>query len=67
MLFTKLRAWDLTQYDKVLLLDSDIILLRPLDELFAWCTPPDAPVSGWDIPPADLPPHGAKALAAGPG
>mmetsp|Transcript_20810 Transcript_20810/g.36716 ORF Transcript_20810/g.36716 Transcript_20810/m.36716 type:complete len:703 (+) Transcript_20810:43-2151(+) len=32
--FTKLQAWSLVQYDKVLLLDLDIIPLRPLDSLF---------------------------------
>ena len=32
--FTKLAAWQLEEYDKVLLLDIDIIPLKPLDELF---------------------------------
>lgn len=31
---TKLRAWELTEYDRVLHLDSDITLLDNLDELF---------------------------------
>ena len=32
--FTKLAVWKLEEYDKVLLLDIDIIPLKPLDELF---------------------------------
>ena len=31
---TKLRAWDLTQYSRILFLDGDTILSRRLDELF---------------------------------
>lgn len=33
-LMTKLRGWQLTQYKKVLFLDGDMILARPLDEVF---------------------------------
>ena len=32
--FTKLAAWKLEEYSKVILLDLDIIPLKPLDELF---------------------------------
>lgn len=32
--FTKLRAWDLLEYDKVVLLDADTIVLRNVDDLF---------------------------------
>jgi glycogenin glucosyltransferase len=32
--FTKLRAWDLTDLDKVVLLDADTIVLRNIDDLF---------------------------------
>lgn len=32
--FTKLAAWNLTDFEKVLLLDLDIIPFRPMDELF---------------------------------
>ncbi len=32
--FAKLRAWDLTEFDKVVLLDADMIVLRPIDDLF---------------------------------
>jgi len=32
--FTKLAVWTLKEYEKVLLLDLDIIPLKPLDELF---------------------------------
>lgn len=31
---SKLRLWQLTQYDKVLFLDADTILLAPLDSIF---------------------------------
>ena len=32
--FTKFMAWDQTQYDRVLHLDSDVTILKNLDELF---------------------------------
>ncbi len=32
--FTKLRAWELDGYDKVVLLDADMVVLQNLDELF---------------------------------
>lgn len=32
--FTKLRAWQLTEVDRVVLLDADTIVLRNVDELF---------------------------------
>jgi hypothetical protein len=32
--FTKLRAWDLVEYDKVVLLDADTIVLKNVDDLF---------------------------------
>jgi alpha-N-acetylglucosamine transferase len=32
--FTKLRAWELTEYDKVIFLDADTIVLRNLDRFF---------------------------------
>jgi alpha-N-acetylglucosamine transferase len=34
-LMAKLRAWQLTQYSRLLLLDGDIILQKPLDDIFA--------------------------------
>ena len=37
--FTKINAWAATQYNKVLLLDIDMIPLRSLDELFSLSTP----------------------------
>lgn len=43
--FTKLRAWGLEEYDKVLLLDLDVIPLKPLDSLFE-LRPPAALVRG---------------------
>lgn len=32
--FTKLRAWELTEYDRVIFVDADTIVLRSLDALF---------------------------------
>ena len=32
--FTKLRAWELDAFDKVVLLDADMVVLRNIDELF---------------------------------
>jgi hypothetical protein len=32
--FTKLRAWELTDFDKVVLLDADMVVRRNIDELF---------------------------------
>jgi glycogenin glucosyltransferase len=33
--FTKLRAWELDEFDKVVLLDADMVVLQNIDELFA--------------------------------
>jgi hypothetical protein len=33
--FTKLRAWELTDFDKVVLLDADMVVVRNIDDLFA--------------------------------
>ncbi|KAJ8612300.1 hypothetical protein MRB53_037510 [Persea americana] len=33
-MFTKFRAWELTEYDKILFLDADVILRQTLDTLF---------------------------------
>jgi hypothetical protein len=32
--FAKLRAWELVDFDKVVLLDADMVVLRSIDELF---------------------------------
>jgi lipopolysaccharide biosynthesis glycosyltransferase len=32
--FAKLRAWELTDFDKVVLLDADMVVLRSIDDLF---------------------------------
>jgi hypothetical protein len=32
--FTKLRAWELEQFDRVVLLDADMVVLQNLDDLF---------------------------------
>jgi alpha-N-acetylglucosamine transferase len=32
--YTKLRAWQLVEFDKVVFLDADTIVLKPIDELF---------------------------------
>ena len=49
--FTKFMAWDQTQYDRILHLDSDITILKHLDELFLL---PSAPVAMlrayWKLP-----------------
>ncbi len=34
MLWHKLRAWSLTEYDRIIFLDVDLLLLRNFDELF---------------------------------
>ena len=49
--FTKFMAWDQTQYDRILHLDSDVSILKNLDELFML---PKAPVAMlrayWKLP-----------------
>ena len=49
--FTKFMAWDQTQYDRILHLDSDVTVLKNLDELFML---PKAPVAMlrayWKLP-----------------
>jgi len=40
--YTKLLAFNQTQYDRVLSLDSDSTVLKPMDELFLL---PDCPVA----------------------
>lgn len=32
--FTKLALWNLTQYDKIVYMDSDLLVMRNCDELF---------------------------------
>ncbi|KAI5658879.1 hypothetical protein M9H77_27672 [Catharanthus roseus] len=34
--YSKLRIWQLTEYDKVMFIDSDILVLRNLDEFFLY-------------------------------
>ena len=53
--FTKLHAWGLIQYQKVLLLDLDIIPLQSIEDLFE-LEAPAAMVRG----NYDWPPHGCK-------
>ncbi|KAK5131583.1 hypothetical protein LTR08_000838 [Meristemomyces frigidus] len=51
---TKLRAFELTEYDRVLSLDSDIVLFQHLDELFLLPKSPVAmPRAYWSDVPAD--------------
>lgn len=54
---TKLRAFELTEYDRVLSLDSDITLFQHLDELFLLPkTPVAMPRAYWtDLPPGQWP------------
>jgi alpha-N-acetylglucosamine transferase len=33
--YSKLRAWELTEYDRIVFLDSDAILVKNIDELFS--------------------------------
>lgn len=43
-IFTKLRLWQLTMYDKVLYVDADIVIQRSIDDLFdlpTWGVPLD--------------------------
>jgi len=37
--FTKLRAWELEEFPKVVLLDTDLLVRRNVDELFDLPTP----------------------------
>ena len=41
--WTKLRAFDLTEYERIILIDSDMMFLRAMDELFEM----DLPGSNW--------------------
>ncbi|XP_056166247.1 putative UDP-glucuronate:xylan alpha-glucuronosyltransferase 4 [Syzygium oleosum] len=34
--YSKLRVWQLTQYDKVIFIDADLIVLRNIDEFFVY-------------------------------
>ena len=49
--FAKLRALALTQYDKLLVLDNDDVVLRNVDHLLAPSTPTPAAVFGWKCYP----------------
>ncbi|OJD38572.1 glucose n-acetyltransferase 1 [Diplodia corticola] len=47
----KFLAWNLTQYDRVLHIDSDVTLRRPLDDLFFLPAAPVAmPRAYWELP-----------------
>ncbi|PKI51546.1 hypothetical protein CRG98_028106 [Punica granatum] len=43
--YSKLRVWQLTQYDKVIFIDADLIVLRNIDEFFVY---PQLSASGND-------------------
>ncbi|KAG2185058.1 hypothetical protein INT43_000971 [Umbelopsis isabellina] len=43
----KIELWKLTQYEKVLYLDPDVLPLRPIDELFEFEEMSAAPDIGW--------------------
>ncbi|KAJ3366167.1 Glycogenin-1 [Allomyces javanicus] len=45
--FTKLRAWTLVQYDRVVLLDADTLVLRNIDDLLDRAQLSAAPDAGW--------------------
>ena len=49
--FTKFMAWDQTQYDRILHLDSDVTVLKNLDELFMLPKTPVAMLRAyWKLP-----------------
>lgn len=41
--WTKLRAWDLEEYDRVVLVDSDMLVRANMDELFEMELPSNGP------------------------
>jgi glycogenin glucosyltransferase len=43
----KVEIWNLTQYEKILYLDPDVLPLRPIDELFEFEELSAAPDVGW--------------------
>eukprot|EP00160_Parvularia_atlantis_P010105 Unigene1989_Nuclearia_a/m.6191 Unigene1989_Nuclearia_a/g.6191 ORF Unigene1989_Nuclearia_a/g.6191 Unigene1989_Nuclearia_a/m.6191 type:complete len:369 (-) Unigene1989_Nuclearia_a:113-1219(-) len=45
--FTKLHLWKLTQYAKVVFLDSDVLVLKNIDDLFEQPELSAAPDAGW--------------------
>ncbi|KAI7869944.1 glycogenin 1, isoform CRA_c [Spinellus fusiger] len=45
--YTKLHAWRLTDYTKIVFLDADTLPLRNVDELFDWPAFSAAPDAGW--------------------
>ena len=45
--FSKLHAWNLTQFNKCVFLDADIMVLRNVDELFDYDEFSAAPDIGW--------------------
>lgn len=47
--WTKLRAWDMEEYEKVILTDSDMLVRRNMDELFDLPLPSDGPLGGSGI------------------
>ena len=49
--FTKLHAWGLIQYQKVLLLDLDIIPLQSIEDLFELEAPAAMVRGNYDWPP----------------
>jgi len=45
--FSKIHLWKLTQYEKVVFLDSDVLVLKSMDDLFNYSDFSAAPDSGW--------------------
>lgn len=45
--FTKINCWLLEQYEKCVFLDSDCVVLRPIDDLFQREEFSAAPDAGW--------------------
>ncbi|KAJ3342459.1 hypothetical protein HDU93_002218 [Gonapodya sp. JEL0774] len=49
ILWAKLRAWQLDDYDKVVSLDSDMLVLKNIDELFNMPEISACPLSDWEF------------------
>ena len=44
---TKLHCWKLTQFDKMIFMDSDMVVVRPIEDLFDRDEFSAAPDCGW--------------------
>ena len=46
--FTKLNAWDLTEFDKIIFLDVEVLVTRCIDDLFGFETPAAVPQGNFE-------------------